>query len=122
MARITVEDCLKIEPNRFALVILASQRGKQLLSGATPLCDTEGNKSLVVALREIAASKVRWMTPEETAADVELERQRAAEEALALESANAAPSANGSSIGSAAPGAMPMARFMNDGGSESQDS
>ncbi len=120
MARITVEDCLLIEPNRFALVILAAQRGKQLLTGSTALCDTEGNKPLVVALREIAASKVRWMTPEETAAEIALEKEREAQEALALQAA--APQPNQTELGSAAPGALPgMARFMSSNGSEGED-
>lgn len=119
MARITVEDCLKIEPNRFALVILAAQRGKQLLSGSTPLCDGEGNKPLVVALREIAASKVRWMTSEETAAEIELEKQRALEESLALEAAPAVANSDVGGMGSAAPAAMPMGRLMSDNGSDS---
>jgi DNA-directed RNA polymerase omega subunit len=33
MARITVEDCLRQAKNRFALVILAAQRTRQLLKG-----------------------------------------------------------------------------------------
>lgn len=60
MARITVEDCLANEHNRFALVRLASKRAKQLLSGDTAVTDTRGNKSIVSALREIAAQKVRF--------------------------------------------------------------
>ena len=36
MARVTVEDCLDHINNRFALVILASQRARQLLKGAKP--------------------------------------------------------------------------------------
>lgn len=60
MARITVEDCLKKEGNRFALVLLASKRAKQLLSGKTPVADIRDNKSIVGALREIADGKVRF--------------------------------------------------------------
>ena len=60
MARITVEDCLKQEKNRFVLVRLASKRAKQLLSGKTPVADTRGNKAIVSALREIADGKVRF--------------------------------------------------------------
>jgi DNA-directed RNA polymerase subunit omega len=60
MARITVEDCLEREPNRFALVRLASRRAKQLLSGSSPVTDTRGNKAIVAALREIADGKVRF--------------------------------------------------------------
>ncbi len=59
MARVTVEDCLEKVPNRFALVILAAERARQLASRATPLvkCD---NKPGVTALREIADDKVRF--------------------------------------------------------------
>lgn len=60
MARITVEDCLINENNRFSLVRLASRRAKQLLSGKAPVADTRGNKPVVAALREIAAGKVRF--------------------------------------------------------------
>ena len=57
MARVTVEDCLEIVPNRFALAMAASHRAKQLLRGAPPLVHTK-NKLIVTALREIAEGKV----------------------------------------------------------------
>lgn len=63
MARITVEDCLENETNRFALVRLASRRAKQLLAGKTAVTDTRGNKAIVSALREIADGKVRFRRP-----------------------------------------------------------
>ena len=58
MARITVEDCLERVNNRFKLVMLASLRTKQLLKGAKPLVDSD-NREIVLALREIAAGKVK---------------------------------------------------------------
>jgi DNA-directed RNA polymerase subunit omega len=58
MARITVEDCLEKVPNRFELVMLASQRARQLFKGERPLLETD-NREIVTALREIAAGKVR---------------------------------------------------------------
>jgi DNA-directed RNA polymerase subunit omega len=59
MARITVEDCLKHVPNRFFLVLLASERTKQLLKGEQALIDDyRENKEVVTALREIAAGRV----------------------------------------------------------------
>jgi len=59
MARITVEDCLKHVPNRFFLVLLASERTKQLLKGEQALIDDyRDNKEVVTALREIAAGRV----------------------------------------------------------------
>jgi DNA-directed RNA polymerase subunit omega len=57
MARITVEDCLKKIGNRFAVVMLAAKRTKQLLQGAKPLVNVD-NREVVTALREIAAGKV----------------------------------------------------------------
>lgn len=60
MARITVEDCLAHEPNRFSLVRLTAKRAKQLLSGDLAVTDTRGNKAIVSALREIADGKVNF--------------------------------------------------------------
>lgn len=57
MARVTVEDCLENVENRFALVVLATQRARQLLRDAEPLVASK-NKECVTALREIAAKKV----------------------------------------------------------------
>ncbi len=62
MARVTVEDCLEREENRFALVILAAYRARQLMKGATPLVHSK-NKAAVTALREIAAGKVYFERP-----------------------------------------------------------
>ena len=63
MARITVEDCLEQVNNRFKLVMLASLRTKQLLKGAKPLVDSD-NREIVLALREVAAGKVKEMSQE----------------------------------------------------------
>ncbi len=58
MARITIEDCLKAGYNKFSLVHLAAKRVFQLRKGKEPLVSTS-NKEVVIALREIAAGKVR---------------------------------------------------------------
>ena len=68
MARVTIEDCLDKEQNRFRLVHLATARAKQLLQGADAQVETD-NKSIVTALREIAAGLVRFKTPEECQED-----------------------------------------------------
>ena len=82
MARVTVEDCLEKVGNRFALVILAAERARQLSKGARPLvrCD---NKPAVTALREIAEGKVNFEGDVREAIEVYLEevRQRGIEEA-----------------------------------------
>jgi DNA-directed RNA polymerase subunit omega len=76
MARVTVEDCLEKVGNRFALVILAAERARQLSKGARPLlrCD---NKPAVTALREIADGKVRFTEDVTEMIDVHLKETRA---------------------------------------------
>ncbi|HUE68907.1 MAG TPA: DNA-directed RNA polymerase subunit omega, partial [Candidatus Acidoferrum sp.] len=59
-ARITVEDCVDHVDNRFALVILATKRAKQLIAGASGLLQPSRNKPAVVSLREIATGRVRF--------------------------------------------------------------
>ena len=59
MARVTVEDCLEKVENRFALVILAAERARQLAHGAHAMTECD-NKPAVTALREIAAGQVRF--------------------------------------------------------------
>ncbi len=54
MARVTVEDCIEIVPNRFELVMLSAQRARSLSSGAELTVDRDNDKNPVVALREIA--------------------------------------------------------------------
>lgn len=64
MARITVEDCLQVIPNRFLLVMVASKRTKQLFKGAQPLIENKAdNRKVVLSLREVAAGKVEYEMP-----------------------------------------------------------
>jgi len=67
MARVTVEDSLKRAKNRFALVLLASSRVKQLFKGAPALSIKKGNREVVTALREVAEGKVLYAHPEHLA-------------------------------------------------------
>ncbi|HKQ71968.1 MAG TPA: DNA-directed RNA polymerase subunit omega [Polyangiaceae bacterium] len=62
MARVTVEDCLEREENRFALVVLAATRTRQIMKGSHSLVRAK-NKASVLSLREIAAGKVRFNRP-----------------------------------------------------------
>jgi DNA-directed RNA polymerase subunit omega len=59
LARVTVEDCLEKVNNRFALVVLAAERARQLANGGRALVVCQ-NKPAVTALREIADSRVRF--------------------------------------------------------------
>ena len=54
MARVTVEDCVRIVESRFELILLASERARILSKGSQPLLERDRDKNPVVALREIA--------------------------------------------------------------------
>ena len=54
MARVTVEDCTKIIPNRFDLVLLAAHRARNISAGSPLTIERDNDKTPVVALREIA--------------------------------------------------------------------
>lgn len=58
MARVTVDDCLKLSPNRFQLTLAAATRARQIAMGSTPLVEADKDKPTVIALREMAAGKV----------------------------------------------------------------
>ena len=56
MARLTVEDCLKVVNSRFDLIIMASKRARQLsTTSRDPLVEWDNDKPTLVALREIEA-------------------------------------------------------------------
>jgi len=79
MARVTVEDCLDWVENRFALVILASKRTKELKRGAPLMVRTRDNREVVMSLREIAAGKINGFQPPSQApavkSDVKVEQK-----------------------------------------------
>lgn len=58
MARVTVEDCVLSVPNRFELCLIASKRAKNILSGSHSDLSESGEKSTVIALREIGENLV----------------------------------------------------------------
>ncbi len=57
MARITVDDCLKMIPNRFDMSLAATYRSRQITNGAQPMLEANRDKPTVIALRELAAGK-----------------------------------------------------------------
>jgi DNA-directed RNA polymerase subunit omega len=57
MARVTVEDCVTKIPNRFELVMLASQRARDISAGSDLTVERDNDKNPVIALREIAEEK-----------------------------------------------------------------
>jgi len=58
MARVTVEDCIDKIPNRYELVMVSTQRAKDISSGAPIMVERDNDKNPVIALREIAEEKV----------------------------------------------------------------
>jgi DNA-directed RNA polymerase subunit omega len=55
MARITIDDCLKVIPNRFDLTLAATSRARQICGGSAPMLEINNDKPTVIALREMAA-------------------------------------------------------------------
>ena len=53
MARVTIDDCIKLIPNRFQLTLAATYRARQLTLGNTPQVEPGRDKPTVIALREI---------------------------------------------------------------------
>lgn len=88
MARITIEDCLEKVPSRFQLVHMAAKRVRQIREGSEYLVSSPKNEDIVVALREIAADKVRARPAE---IEVETEELNEIQEAPETLEASEAP-------------------------------
>ena len=102
MARVTVEDCVDKIPNRFELVLLASQRARQVSGGAELTIDRDRDKNPVVALREIAEQTVKPKHLEEALIG-SLQRVQVDEDDVADEAMSLAASAEALRLTAAAP-------------------
>ncbi|HCU06147.1 MAG TPA: DNA-directed RNA polymerase subunit omega [Holosporales bacterium] len=60
MARVTVEDCIKLVPSRFELVLLATKRAREIAAGSALTVPRDHDKNPVVALREIASETINY--------------------------------------------------------------
>lgn len=78
MARVTVEDCLEHDENRFALVLLAAKRARQIMKGAPALVQSK-NRAAVTSLREIAAKRVYYSRSVEDAVNEFIVANKAAD-------------------------------------------
>jgi DNA-directed RNA polymerase subunit omega len=58
VARVTVEDCVKVINNRFELILISAKRAREIASGAPIHVQRDNDKNPVVALREISEHKV----------------------------------------------------------------
>ncbi len=63
---ISAEQLLKKINNVYRLVVVASERTRQLARGARPLVDTESKKLTTIALKEILEGKVRVLDDDES--------------------------------------------------------
>ena len=102
MARVTVEDCVDKIPNRFDLVLLASQRARQISGGADLTIDRDRDKNPVVALREIAEQTVKPRDLEEALVG-SLQRVQVDEDDVADEVGSLSQSAEALRLTAAAP-------------------
>jgi DNA-directed RNA polymerase subunit omega len=66
MARVTVEDCIDKISNRFQLVMMAAQRGRNISAGASLKVERDKDKNPVVALREISEELIEHDELEES--------------------------------------------------------
>ncbi len=58
MARVTIEDCRKLIVNRFELIIIAAHRAREISLGSPALVQSNDDKDVVLALKEIAGDKI----------------------------------------------------------------
>jgi DNA-directed RNA polymerase subunit omega len=63
VARITIEDCLKKVGNRFLLVNIVAKRVRQIREGSDYLVSSPKNEDVVIALREVAAGRIKLKEP-----------------------------------------------------------
>lgn len=63
MIKPPLEELLDRVDNKYALVIIASKRARQLKDGALPMVDIDSANPVSIALEEIATGKVRFDEP-----------------------------------------------------------
>ena len=95
MARVTVEDCIEVVPNRFELVLMAAHRARMIREGSPMTVDRDNDKDPVVSLREIAGNGVDLKVVKEalisSLQDIDVgEETEREEDRMALESGPAA--------------------------------
>lgn len=63
MIKPPLEALLDRVENKYALVIVAAKRARQLKEGALPMVEVDSGNPVTVALEEIAAGKIRFELP-----------------------------------------------------------
>ena len=63
MIKPPLEALLERVPNKYALVIVAAKRARQIKEGALSVVDLDTRNPVTAALEEIAAGKIRYEMP-----------------------------------------------------------
>jgi len=62
----SLEELLAQVDNKYALVIMAAKRARQIKEGMLPLVDIDSTNPVTIALEEIATGKIRYEEPQNT--------------------------------------------------------
>jgi DNA-directed RNA polymerase subunit omega len=60
----SLEELLAQVDNKYALVIMAAKRARQIKEGMLPLVDIDSTNPVTIALEEIATGKIRYEEPQ----------------------------------------------------------
>lgn len=66
MIKPSLEELLAQVDNKYALVIMAAKRARQIKEGMLPLVDIDSTNPVTIALEEIATGKIRYEEPQNT--------------------------------------------------------
>ena len=64
MIKPSLEELLDQVDNKYALVIIAAKRARQIKEGMLPLVDIDSANPVTIALEEIATGKIRHEDPQ----------------------------------------------------------
>ena len=64
MIKPSLEELLAQVDNKYALVIIAAKRARQIKEGMLPLVDIDSTNPVTIALEEIATGKIRYEEPQ----------------------------------------------------------
>jgi DNA-directed RNA polymerase subunit omega len=62
----SLEELLAQVDNKYALVIMAAKRARQIKEGMLPLVDIDSTNPVTIALEEIATGRIRHEEPQTT--------------------------------------------------------
>ncbi len=63
MLKPSLDELMSRVDSKYALVVAASRRARELMAGAGPLVDTEATKPVTIALQEIADGRLDIVLP-----------------------------------------------------------